>query len=312
MKRLKGGPQLKMPDFQMPLFVQELYYDLRDRRLLPLVGLAIVAIIAVPFLLASGSSDSGETVAPQPQAGADAAPGADAAELTVVRAEPGLRDYRKRLRDRSPTDPFRQHDTAPDLAGAKLGSPGDNGFESSTTVRTSSTSITSGGATKTTKTTKTQNGKTTTESQTESTKPEQPSEGGGSAEGGTGGLKPGQTLYAYAIDFRYTRSVTNAEGKAESSDPVTRTEVLGAVPLPSEKVPVVTFIGASPSTHKPLFMISSEVTAVFGEGKCLSGTSVCQLMELEVGMPVTFVYGPNGARYKFTVLKVEPVVTGHS
>jgi len=314
MKRLKGGPHLKVPDVQVPLFVQELYYDLRDRRLLPLVGLAIVAIIAVPFLLASGSSDSGETVAPEPQAsaGAPSTPGADAAELTVVKAEPGLRDYRKRLRDRSPTDPFRQHDTAPDLAGAKLGSPGDNGFESSTTVRTSSTSVTSAGTTTTTKTTKSQDGKTTTESQTESTKPEQPSEGGGGAEGNAGGLKSGQTLYAYAINFRYTRTVTNPEGKTESSDPVTRTEVLGAVPLPSEKLPVVTFIGASPSTHKPLFMISSDVTAVFGEGKCLSGTSVCQLMELEVGMPVTFVYGPDGARYKFTVLKVEPVTTGHS
>jgi hypothetical protein len=311
MKRLRGGPDLKMPEIKVPVFLEELYYDLRDRRLLPLVALAIVAIVAVPFLLSSGSSDSGETAPSAPQAGTSSAP-AGGAELTVVQAEPGLRDYRKRLRDRSPTDPFRQHETAPDLSAAKLGGPGDSGFESTTTVRSSSTSISSGGTTKTTKTTKTQNGKTTTESKTESTKPQGPSESQGGAEGGSGGLKPGQTLYAYAINFRYTRTVTNAEGKNESSDPVTRTEVLGAVPLPSEKVPVVTFIGASPSTHKPLFMISDEVTSVFGEGKCLSGTSVCQLMELEVGMPVTFVYGPDGARYKFTVLKVEPVVTGHS
>jgi hypothetical protein len=303
MKRLKGGPELKMPDIRVPLFLQELYYDLRDRRLLPLVALAVVAIIAVPFLLSGGSDE-----APAREPAAPAA-SSNAAELTVVRAEPGLRDYRKRLRDRSPTDPFRQRQTGPDLAGTKLGGPGNNGFESTTTVRSSSTSITPSGTTTTTKTTKTQNGTTTTETQTETSKQEQASEGG--PEGGSGGTKQGETLYAYAIDFRMKRTVTTPEGKTESDDPVTRTEVLGAVPLPSEKVPVVTFLGTSTKTHMPLFMISGEVTSVFGEGKCLSGASTCQLMELEVGMPVTFVYGPDGARYKFTILKVEPVVTGH-
>jgi len=311
MKRLKGGPQLKMPDIKVPLFLEELYYDLRDRRLLPLLALVLVAIVAVPFLLASGSGDSEEAPTLAPQAGASAAPGANAAELTAVRAEPGLRDYRKRLRDRSPTDPFRVSSAGTDLSGTKLGSPGNNGFESSTTVRTRSTSITSGGTTKTTKTTKTQNGKTTTESKTETTNPGQPSEGQGGS-GGSGGSTQGGNLYSYAIDFRMVKTVTNAEGKSESDDPVTRTNVLAAIALPSEKVPVVTFLGTSTKTHLPLFMISSEVTSVFGEGKCLSGTSDCQLMELEIGMPVTFVYGPDGDRYKFTILKVEPVVVGHS
>jgi len=311
MKRLKRGPELKMPDVKVPLFLEELYYDLRDRRLLPLVGLALVAIVAVPFLLSGGSGDP-EGGAPAPQAGASTAPNASAAELTVVKAEPGLRDYHKRLRDRSATDPFRERPAATDLSGTKLGSPGNNGFESSTTVRTSSTSITSGGATKTTKTTKTENGKTTTESKTETTNPGQPSEGqSGGGQGGSGSTQGGN-LYSYAIDFRMVRTVTSADGKAESDDPVTRTNVVAAVPLPGEKLPVVTFLGTSTKTHLPLFLISSEVTSVFGEGKCLSGTSVCQLMELEVGMPVTFVYGPDGARYKFTILKVEPVVVGHS
>lgn len=310
MKRLKGGPELKMPDVKVPLFLQELYYDLRDRRLLPLVALAIVAIVAVPFLLSSGS-DEAPAPAPPPSAAASAS-SSNAAQLTVVRAEPGLRDYRKRLRDRSPTDPFRQPKKASSLADTKLGTPGNNGFESTTTVRSSSTSVTPSGTTTTTKTTKTQNGKTTTETQKETTQSEQPGGEGGGSEGGSGGTAQGGTLYAYAIDFRMKRTVTNPEGKAESSDPVTRTEVLGAVPLPSEKVPVVTYLGTSPSTHKPLFMISSDVTSVAGEGKCLSGSSTCQLMELEIGMPVTFVYGPNGDRYKFTILKVEPVPNGHS
>ena len=58
MKKLKG-PDLKMPDFKVPAFVSDLYYDLRDRRLLPLVGLVLVAIVAVPFLLSGGSEEQG-------------------------------------------------------------------------------------------------------------------------------------------------------------------------------------------------------------------------------------------------------------
>ena len=49
MKKLKG-PDLKMPELKVPAFVSDLYYDLRDRRLLPLVGFVLVAIVAVPFL----------------------------------------------------------------------------------------------------------------------------------------------------------------------------------------------------------------------------------------------------------------------
>jgi len=41
MKRLKGGPELKMPELKMPPFLVDLYLDLRDRRLLPLVAFVV-------------------------------------------------------------------------------------------------------------------------------------------------------------------------------------------------------------------------------------------------------------------------------
>jgi len=44
------------PDLKVPSLVKDLMADLRDRRLLPLVVLLVVAIIAVPLLLADGSS----------------------------------------------------------------------------------------------------------------------------------------------------------------------------------------------------------------------------------------------------------------
>ena len=46
-----------MPELKVPDFLRDLYYDLRDRRLLPLVALVIVAIVAVPFLLGGGSKE---------------------------------------------------------------------------------------------------------------------------------------------------------------------------------------------------------------------------------------------------------------
>ena len=59
-------------------------------------------------------------------------------------------------------------------------------------------------------------------------------------------------------------------------------------------------------------MVSNNVTTVEGEGKCLSGTDTCQLLEVEPGFPEIFVYGANDVRYKINVLKIEPVVVGHS
>ena len=46
-----------MPELKTPDFLSDLYYDLRDRRLLPVVALVIVAIAAVPFLLGGDSEE---------------------------------------------------------------------------------------------------------------------------------------------------------------------------------------------------------------------------------------------------------------
>ncbi|HEY8816805.1 MAG TPA: hypothetical protein VIP57_17130, partial [Candidatus Dormibacteraeota bacterium] len=109
MKKPKG-PELKMPEVKAPDFLADLYYDLRDRRLLPLVALVVVAIAAVPFLL---GGEVEQPTLPPPGAVALGSSGEKTSRLTVVEATPGLRDYRKRLRGRSPTDPFLQRYTEP-------------------------------------------------------------------------------------------------------------------------------------------------------------------------------------------------------
>lgn len=91
-----------------------------------------------------------------------------------------------------------------------------------------------------------------------------------------------------------------------------RKKVLPPAPLPGKKADVVTYIGLSPKTRKPLFLISTDVTGVFGEGTCVSGNDACQLIELEPGFPETFVYGEKEDRYKIKVTGVHFIVTGHT
>jgi hypothetical protein len=297
MKKLKG-PDLKMPELKVPDFVSDLFYDLRDRRLLPLVALVLVAIVAMPFLLSGGSEEAGPPAVEPP-----AEASVNTSQLTVVPATPGLRDYRQRLRSRSPKDPFKKPETKPDLSKAKLGSKGDNGFESSevTSSTTSTTTGSDGTTTETTKTTKNEDGDVTTETETktESTEP---------------GSQPGDdsqvTLFTFAIDLRIKKATTAPDGSTVSANPVTRAKVLAPAPLPGEKIQVVTYMGMNVKTKNPLFLVSDEVTSIFGEAKCLSGDRTCQMLEVEKGMPLTFVYGPAGDRYKITVLKVYPVTAG--
>jgi hypothetical protein len=290
-KRLKAGPELKMPDLKVPAFLVDLYWDLRDRRLLPLVGLATVAIISVPFLLGGGSESESKpgvsSLGPPPS------PESRSARLTVVQAKPGLRALGKRLRNNRPTDPFVQRYTSADLKGTKLGG-GEESAASSTSSTTSTSTSTSTTVTKTA-------GSGTTEVTTETT----------GNPGSVPGVPPNLTLYAPAIDVKTVRTETKPDGTKETADPVIRHRVLPPAALPSEKEQAVTYMGISSKTEAAMLLISDAVTAVFGEAKCLSGESVCQLIEVQPGMPMAFVYGPDSVRYKITVLKLEPVVAGH-
>lgn len=280
MKRI--GPDLKMPklkggDMKVPPFLSDLYYDLRDRRLLPLVVLILVAIVATPFLLRSGSD--GIEPGPAPASPATGLEPASKKTLTVVKAAPGLRNYKKRLARREPTNPFKQLYTAPVLAGSELGE------ETTTTTEPSESS--SGGS---------------SEPSSESVPP---SDGGGASP------SPGKlTFFAFGIDVRISSARTKPNGAVEQSKAEDRERVLAPAPLPGAKAPAVTYMGLADKSHNPLFLISEDVTAVFGEGKCVSGTGRCQLIELEPGLPEVFEYGENHVRYKINVLKVIPVVTG--
>jgi hypothetical protein len=322
MNWLKKGPELKKPDLKVPPFLGDLYYDLRERRLLPILALAVVAIVAVPFLLGGGSEEEEAgtgSAGAGPIAGAS---GTQASHFTVVESKPGLRDYRKRLARRSPTDPFKQRFTGQELNKAELN---PESGEETVTIKDEGGPSTGG------------------EEIVSSSGGESGGGSGGDSGGGSpskggdgGGAQPGDLVFfSWAVDVKITKSgggsaaERRADGLASGSDaddgvtvrspvelaadsePTIRHKVLPLTKLPGDKQPVATYMGRSKHGF-PLFLVSSKVKSVFGESKCVSGDDSCQLLEVEPKFPITFVYGANEVRYTFNVLKIELVVTGHS
>jgi hypothetical protein len=279
MKRLKG-PELKLSELKVPQVLQDLYWDLRERRLLPLIALVIVAIVAVPFLLGEGEKPV-EPIAPSPGAGNSSA---REASLTVIPAEPGLREPSKRLAHRAPKNPFRQHYTAPVFnEGSAPIEEGSTGGASVT-----GTSGTEGGGT-----------------------------GGGSsspesvpvpAPSGSGSLQPGEVqLVSFAIDIKVAHTEVTESGAKKMGAWETREEVERGTPLPGKKAPVLTFLGVDTALKNAFMLVSTEATSLYGDNECAAGTATCQLLTLEPNTPEVVEYGENGARYKFELLKVVPV-----
>jgi hypothetical protein len=307
MKRL-SGPKIELSQLKVPPIARDVYQDLRDRRLLPLVALVLVAIVAVPFLLSSGGAEPSEEAAPvAPEAAIETS------DIEVVKATPGLREPGKRLAGRRAKDPFRQHFT-----GAAV--------STEATVSAPSTTTTSGGGSGSSAGGAVEPPPSPGPSATPPTAPpaETPSSGETGSSGGSGGDtgSPGKdgpsgsvVFYTYAADLKIVKTEINEDGKKTDSETEVRERVLPSTVLPSPKQQVVTYMGISPKTRKPLFLVSTDVTAIFGDAKCASGTDTCQLLEMEPTFPEAFVYRENGVRFKITVLDIEPVAVdkgGHS
>jgi hypothetical protein len=267
---------LKLPKLTAPRFLSDLFSDLRDRRLLPLIAVLAVGTFAVPFALSDSGSEPSEAV----EAGASAveAPGGKSAgaPLTVVNTETGPRDYRRRLGD-DPDDPFRQHLTAPLLEGGELG----GGATGPTTEIGGGSGGDSGGT------------------------GGEPIGSGGSGEpqSGEGETGPGaeQPAGPEEPEPAFVVTVRTSSGEETTTRKLSETAV-----LPSEENPVVVFQGLNRKGNKVLLRTSSSVSAVFGDANCLKGTDRCELLEVEPDSPLTFIYGEETERiFRLTVVDIE-------
>jgi hypothetical protein len=298
MKKLKG-PELKMPELKAPGFLADLYYDLRDRRLLPLVALVVVAIAAVPFLL---GGDVEQPVLPAPGAAAFESSPEKTSALTVVEATPGLRDYRKRLRGRSPADPFEQRFTQPAGGSRSSSSGGGDAVAGSSSSAFSEETVT------------TESSSTAVEVETGGG----PSGGGGSSTGSGGSPGSGQgqgvRLFEFVLDVQISHTEPTADGGQKMGDPEVRQHVRPLTQLPGKKAPVVTSMGINLHTGKVVWLVSNDVQSLDGEFDCVARTpsGTCELAEVEPGFPLELVYGPDNARYRIKVTNIDTVWAGRA
>lgn len=299
MKRLKKGPELKMPELKTPDFLNDLYYDLRDRRLLPFVALALVAIAAVPFLL-GGKSDEQE--APASGGGLAALGSEKTSNLTVVEATPGLRDYHKRLGHRSPTNPFKQRYTGLPASAQVEGT--QSGAEESS-LAGGSTIITETGTTEVTETGSSGGGSGSSGS------------GSGSSGGPAGEAPPKSNsghlrIFEYVFDLQIAHAETTVDGSSKMSEPEARHHVKSLTQLPGKKVGVATVAGINFHTGKVYFLVADEVHSLGGEFRCVTRSpgELCELLEIEPGFPLELTAGPNKVLYRIKVTGIHAVWAG--
>jgi hypothetical protein len=280
MKRPKG-PEIKLPKVKVPRFLVDLYRDLDDRHLLPIVAILLIAIVAIPFVLSDSGGSGEEEAGAEAVATPSTAPESGQSKLVVVREDPRLRDYKDRLAHLHAKDPFGSGGGEDEKTEASAEA---SSSESITEVETS----------------------TTTESSSSTTV--EPS-GGSPSAAETGPAKSKVTYFTYAIDVRVTP--LGSDGKASKAEPTVREELPPLAMLPSRDTPALTYIGPSNDGKKAIMLVSDDVTALFGDSKCIVGSQTCQLLALEPGSPETVVFGPKARTYKIELLKIKLHFSDH-
>jgi hypothetical protein len=255
-------------------FVRNLFDDMRERHLLPVVALLIVALIAVPILMGGGSDEA----APPPSSAATAsvAPPLET-DPVVLASEPELRAFKKRLADFQTTNPFNQH-VKPEEDAAASDSASDALPTDSVTGTTTDPGATDPGDI-----------------------PPLPVDPGDPGDPGNPGGDPapvdpgddggGVTLITTRIDVRV--------------GPVGKTKVVKDVKfldfLPDRKTPVVQYLQGDFDETNAVFIVSSFVLNTEGDGKCAPSPDRCEFLQMEVGDTQSFQYS-DGERYTLTLI----------
>jgi hypothetical protein len=255
--------------WKLQKFAGDVVYDLRNRNLLLPVIALLVAVVAVPILIKKSGSDlPAGTVGLGAQTSATAPEG----ENAVVAYNPGVRNYKKRLNDLAPKDPFTQQYTG--------------GSSSSVESGTDSLAEALGGS-----------------STTEST-----GVGGGSTGGGDGGStgKGGGKVVTQKTTYFWWESDVQV---GEAGTPLeTKNRVKPFQFLPSPEQPVLTYIGTV-GGNQAVFLVSKDVSSIGGEGTCFPSVDACQLLGLNAGKGADLIYGPDGKTYHVQVLRVKRVTS---
>jgi hypothetical protein len=267
-----------MKSVRTPQLLTDLYRDLRDRRLLVPALALVAALIAVPMALSTSATPSPTAPATAPAAGQPDK--ATAAEPAVLTRQLGVTDYRRRLERVKSKNPFHQQFTLPEVT-SKL--------QQSSLNEPSVVTTSGSGATSTPPTAQA----TSTSSTSPGAPPTPPS-----SEPSHDAQKPTTEVIQRRIDVKV----------GPQGDLVKKTGVKQLKMLPSSNTPVVIFLGTSESGGRAFFLVSSDVTAVSGEGACLATTPTCQFLTLKEGETASFDYAPDSLTYKLRLLAIRDVV----
>jgi hypothetical protein len=289
-------------------FLGNLYADLRDRHLLPVVALLVVGIVAVPILLRTNAS-----TAPPASTAALAAGETSQATPAVLIDAPGLREYRGRLERLETKNPFHPEFALPPVGDAAVrdvsgtsdvdgstppSTPGDSGLPPVTrSASGSSASFFSGSS----DVSAPSSSSAATPPVDVGSPPSEPATAGGGGGSGDGETAGGWHRYSYRIDV-----VVGRAGEAEPQEGVKRLDV-----LPSRSRPVLIFMGVTEDEKAAIFAVSEDVTATSGDGLCHPTALECEFLRLKVGQAREFEYAGGGAadgNYALRLKAIERVV----
>ena len=262
----KGAKSLKMPPF-----LEDLYRDMRDRRLLLPVALLIVAIAAVPVLLKAPKEEPPAPAGFVPPEGAEAV-----APAVLAEQEVGVRDYRERLEALKSKNPFASKFKLP-AEGAAAGALTDTAATPASTEGTVASTGTGAVAT-----------------DSGSTEPSVPADGSG-----TTTVTDEILVVAPRIDVRI--------GRQQKTHQVNDVKIGDILPHP-RKAPMVVFIGTGEDTRFADLLVSSDVTFTDGEGRCRPSPDRCEFLRLKKGQKQVFIFGEQRARRSITVTDIREKV----
>jgi hypothetical protein len=292
-----------MKNVRTPTFIEGLYRDLRDRRLLLPALALVVGLLAVPVLLTSNSSSA--TTSPAPDSSPDSA--SAAAAPAVVTQQLGVTQYRKRLNELNSKNPFhQQYTTPPKAAQLHVTSTGTGstttGTGSSTTITgvggsSTSTSFSTSTTPSTSSTTPVTGGTPSTSSPSVSSTP--PSSGGSGQPPATQHTKPTFHLYTYRVALKV----------GEPGKLFDRPEVSSLALLPSKSRPILSFLQAN-GKHA-LFLVSTDIDSVKGDGRCVPKPNDCQYILMRAGDKASFHYAPSNKRFNLILTDIHAVEIGH-
>jgi len=266
-----------MSGIQSPQLLSDLYRDLRDRRLLPLVIVLVVGLAVVPIALSSDPEAAPVAAPPDPSAVASKS-NLPAGE--VVTADPGVRVYERRLGE-DDKDPFVQLFQSPsgDLSAATT---------SEGAAVTAPATTTSG----------------TTAGTTVSSPPTPSAPSGGSTP-----ITETETSEDRFLVFQLEVKSGPTGETLQSRD-----HVEAFTPLPSKQVPALTYLGVSLdgslNAKKAFFLVANGVSELSGDAQCVAGDP-CQLITLEPGQSVQLIW-VDGIAYTLRLTGFNGVVRNRS